>query len=663
MVCKNTIAIPCGLCLLILLFSLFAKSAGEIKTAPLDHKPGEWQQWRGPDGLGVSNEKNLPEVWSYNSSNIRWKTTIPGEGISSPIISHGRIFLTTAYESSKGSLVYKFVLVTTLLMVVGILVISFILFVEKKDDGPGPELPKKKKESARAIFEKFFVGAATFCFLVLAVLVTLGEKYINFSLGKISYLLWQIGFSEIGNLLRWNRGDLTRIWLISGGIALLGVTASVGWFNYRSISRLLGASLTFLSVAPFVYFIPELSSNPVVLWKRLFFALPGLTVAFWYVLSFIRSRRDEKSSNFLSRLSLLNVAALSSLSALIFISANFLPQQFGLHRVAICLDLKSGKTTWERLVFLAPAERKNLHNSYATPTPCTDGKYVIVYFGSGIVCLDFDGNELWKHEYPDYAPNTRYGVGASPLIMDDSVILVQDRERSGKQASSLITAFQIQSGQIKWQVNRDYALNSYSTPITIRQNNTMQLITSTDAAIVAHDIYSGERLWIQEHPVHQIVSSLVRSGELLCFAGGMYNPKAIIVMRLHSTTNHKPEVLWESNQGVPSISSPLIYNGKLFVVTDTGIMTCYDMASGKEHWKTRLKSGRYYSSLVSGDDKVYALNDKGVTTVVAADSVLRVISENDLGEGSYASPAIADGCILIRAEHSLFCIDNERRSN
>jgi outer membrane protein assembly factor BamB len=96
---------------------------------------------------------------------------------------------------------------------------------------------------------------------------------------------------------------------------------------------------------------------------------------------------------------------------------------------------------------------------------------------------------------------------------------------------------------------------------------------------------------------------------------------------------------------------------KLFVVTDTGIMTRHDAPSGKV---LRIHR-RHLSSLVAADGRVYACNTKGLTTVIAADSKFKVLAENDLQGRCYASPAVADGCIFIRNQNHLYCIEKEGR--
>src|SRR5438132_13612058 len=73
---------------------LAAFSPRLIGAAP---KGSNWSQWRGPDGLGVSSESNLPAEWGENK-NIKWKTSLTGRGHSSPIVWENKIFLTADVE-------------------------------------------------------------------------------------------------------------------------------------------------------------------------------------------------------------------------------------------------------------------------------------------------------------------------------------------------------------------------------------------------------------------------------------------------------------------------------------------------------------------------------------------------------------------------------------
>ena len=72
-------------------------SAAGLSSFTSDAAAGNWPQWRGPDGSGISNEKNLPSEWTP-TKNIKWKTSIDGRAHSSPIVWGNRIFVTTAIE-------------------------------------------------------------------------------------------------------------------------------------------------------------------------------------------------------------------------------------------------------------------------------------------------------------------------------------------------------------------------------------------------------------------------------------------------------------------------------------------------------------------------------------------------------------------------------------
>ena len=61
---------------------------------------GNWPQWRGPQGIGISDEVNLPLTWSAED-NIRWRTPLPGPGNSTPIVWEDRIFVSGAEDEGR----------------------------------------------------------------------------------------------------------------------------------------------------------------------------------------------------------------------------------------------------------------------------------------------------------------------------------------------------------------------------------------------------------------------------------------------------------------------------------------------------------------------------------------------------------------------------------
>ena len=115
-------------------------------------------------------------------------------------------------------------------------------------------------------------------------------------------------------------------------------------------------------------------------------------------------------------------------------------------------------------------------------------------------------------------------------------------------------------------------------------------------------------------------------------------------------------VAWEFTRYVPFVASPLHVNGFVFTVKDGGILTSLNAQSGKASKTKRLRAtGAYYSSPVSGDGKIYLLNEEGQLTVISAEGSWRVLATADFEERTYATPAIVDGQIYLRTASHLYC--------
>lgn len=61
-----------------------------------------WPRWRGPSGQGLAVGSGYPDAWSAKQ-NVKWRTAVPGRGHSSPVVWADRIFLTTAHEDGRAS--------------------------------------------------------------------------------------------------------------------------------------------------------------------------------------------------------------------------------------------------------------------------------------------------------------------------------------------------------------------------------------------------------------------------------------------------------------------------------------------------------------------------------------------------------------------------------
>lgn len=671
-----------------------------LRAGPVG-SPWGWPQWRGPYGLGVSSEPNLPEVWSSNSENIRWKIRIPGQGNSSPVVSNGRAILTTAYESPKAANWQIFIAIASSALTLVFLVTAVAGFLRDrrgkapKKTAPAQEALPPAKRRLLERFNTFLRWFTSLCFISFALLVTVGRGYSELVLGKVGFIFWKLGLGDMEHLWSMAAGVRAGVWLTSGGIALLGLAAAAGWPRAHSIWRLIGVGAVVLGAIPLAKLTPlDQWKEKVALWEKLVFGFPALAVAFWHLLNYFEigfrqasqsplegaersSGRSARTLDALNRMeirwryknlwhfgdvrSVLFAGLLVIFSLLVFVPPNFFEAQLGMQRVVLCVDMKSGSLLWEQPVFIAPAERKHADGTYATPTPATDGHYIVANFGVGVACLDFDGRILWQKWDQDYVRNTRYGAASSPLLSDDLAIVVQECEQFSKRPT-WIAAFDKRTGLTRWRIEPENVRECFTTPLLYRDGGGAQLIIASWGNVASYDTESGKFLWMERVPTQQLVASMARSGELLCVGGGTWGPNVTIMMRLSNSNGPMDaNTLWQSDKDTPWDCSPVIYDGKLFTISDTGKITCYDALTGAVFWNERLKGSRYLSSLVAGDGKVYACNTTGLTTVIAADAEFKIIAENDLKGRCYASPAIADGCILLRIADYLYCIEKKSR--
>lgn len=647
-----------------------------------------WSQWRGPDGLGVSADRHLPEVWDANSPNIKWKTRIPGNGWSSPIVSDGKVFVTTAYHDDYGAAAHRMVKIAMALAVLVFFCAAIAhlvsLFTGKETQGAGRAM------SLYALFNSTLAGFVSLAFLVLVVLIFVFPEQYDATVG--TFLQQHFGYKDkddIDHLFYVAKGVHVAVWLNTGAIALLGLGVSLHWIRAHSIWRPLGVvAFAVLSILFVVWTPADLWKYPLKLRLKLPWVLPGGVIALWYLLGYLaigyrrQSGPEDSDQNgrqgkriaalgslndvFIrwrhpnmfapgSALSLLLFASLALIAATVFVPANLLLPELGYQRAVLGIDFTTGKVLWNTPVFIAPAERKHRDSSYATPTPATDGQHVVASFGAAVVGLDVDGRILWRFSDPNYTENARYGAASSVVIWRNRAIVLQEQEEKVKR-KTWMAAFEVPTGRVIWNVSPPNLQWAYTTPLVYDDGAGVRLITSSHENVACFAIESGQLIWQCKIVLDQLVASMVRIGSVLYLGGGTWGPEKLIAMKLIGSGRQTTiREIWSASKDTPGCASPVAYNGMVFTVSDKGILCAYDAETGKLYWRHDLK-GRHLASLLAGDGKIYAASTKGLVTVVAAEPTLRVVSQNPLEGECHASPAVHDSHLLIRTDEFLYCI-------
>jgi hypothetical protein len=116
-----------------------------------------------------------------------------------------------------------------------------------------------------------------------------------------------------------------------------------------------------------------------------------------------------------------------------------------------------------------------------------------------------------------------------------------------------------------------------------------------------------------------------------------------------------PEVVWHSFKNGPNIPSPLLVGEELYYINDGGIFSSVDARTGTEHYRERV-GGKFTSSPLLADGRIYVCSREGVTTVLKPGKKFEVLAQNKFDEGIYSSPAALDGALFIRTEKALYRI-------
>jgi outer membrane protein assembly factor BamB len=325
------------------------------------------------------------------------------------------------------------------------------------------------------------------------------------------------------------------------------------------------------------------------------------------------------------------------------------------------IDAASGKVAWERTAYDGlMADDRHRKNTYASSTMVTDGERAFAFFESaGLYAYDFKGNLVWKKDLGGII-KAGLGPGTSPIVYKDLIILQCDQEMGD---GSFIVALNRRTGDEVWRVNRTNR-RSWATPLIVNTGGRDEMIASGAEVVIAYDPATGKELWrsngTQSHPIPSPVAS---NGLVFLTAGS--GAKVAMAVRLGGDGNLRdsPSVLWRYNKGAAYVPSPIAIGDYLYLVSDTGIMTCIDGATGER----KYEGGRvpipatFFASPVAFDDKIVLTSEDGDSFVVKGGPVHEVVRTNTVGEPVYASPAIANGTIYIRGITHLFAIANTEK--
>jgi len=588
-------------------YAVFALVAAAMLMPPhTTATADEWPGFRGQERQGVGDGTRGPIHWSP-TTNIAWKTRLPGSGHSSPIVRGRQVFVSTAYEVAGG-------------------------------------------RSLRQWMHRVRLGLAlTALALWLPLSTTVGWRQ-GLPAGLLVTVLAGLAFAD-ERLFQFSRSPV-RSWLGASLALIIGLSVSVYGLEKRARTRraiALGLALTAIVLGFHLPRVTELTRGHAL---ALAAAVTAALLAGLAVLRGIFAAKPVQLPPYSRRLPTVWRACVLTAATLGFVASTTLAARTTWVRAVASIDRADGRLLWTREGLWATKETVHHANSQATPTPVSDGQRIFAYFGTpGLMAVTADGGLVWTATSVPF--QSLFGVGTSPVLANNSLVIA-----STTPSGSYVAAFDPVTGQQRWRAARtavDPEFGDSRTPLvrTIGQRTFVVVVGKQELA--GHDLSTGRELWRVSHGANRRLGSMVAS--LLARDDVVFLPlqNGMVALSLTRAASGGDPIVWTSKGGASGNATPVLYDDLIFAVSSGGIATCTDASTGELLWRTRL-SGQFDASPVAMAGNVYFTNDAGVTTVVAAASSYQKLAENNLGEPVTATPAAVDGRLYVRGHEHLYCI-------
>jgi outer membrane protein assembly factor BamB len=334
-----------------------------------------------------------------------------------------------------------------------------------------------------------------------------------------------------------------------------------------------------------------------------------------------------------------------------------------------CLDKRTGKILWQRVAIKeAPRNPRHTKASHANATAVTDGKRLIIYFGSeGVYCYDLDGNLQWKKDLGTFDAGPAgyelvWGTASSPVLFEDKVVLQCDQKHG-----SFLTVLSAKDGSELWRTSREgTSSQSWATPAVIRAAGRTQIVCNGWPHMAGYDFATGKELWRLKTGGDLPVSTPILSHGLIFLMTSHGGPTPLYAVRpdasgditLKGSATSGAGVAWYEPHNLSSMVTPLVFCDLLYSLGDNGVFKVFEPQTGELKYTQRLGSGLtgFTSSPIGIDSKVLFTSEDGEVYVVKAGPRFELLSKQSLGEATLATAAISENILYYRTRGHVLAI-------
>ena len=333
-------------------------------------------------------------------------------------------------------------------------------------------------------------------------------------------------------------------------------------------------------------------------------------------------------------------------------------------RSMVCFSTETGKEIW-RIADNYEAHHSNKKlNTVASCTPVTAAEGVCFISSTGeklsVRALTHDGKERWKQHLDSYTSD--HGSASSPILVDGVIIVNTDSKEERK---NHIVGIDASNGKILWSRERIDPSSEelphktvYSTPLVVMVGDQKTVaVVSTHHGWLGLNPQTGENIWQhkENYPNRSVGSPVEKDGVLFATLGATGKKKLSDALRIKD--GGKVEVLYslDKDDGLGYVPSPIFVDDLLYLWGDKGMLTCREALSGKEVYSQKI-GGRYFSSPIAINGRLYCGDSDGIMNVIQTGRTFKLLASSDLHSGVIATPAVANGRLIIRTKTHLISI-------
>lgn len=328
---------------------------------------------------------------------------------------------------------------------------------------------------------------------------------------------------------------------------------------------------------------------------------------------------------------------------------------------ALCVDRDSGKLL-HNVLLITKTEPQAVHelNSYASPSPVLDDGKLYCHFGTfGTACVDIKTSKLlWTNT--DLTINHENGPGSTPIVHGENMIVHLDG--SDRQ---FIAALNKNTGKLAWKTDRSGEMHSnpqqkksYGTPVVVKIDGKDQVISPASDWVYSYDPATGRELWKLSYGVlgFSVVPRPVVGNGFIYMSTGFMKPE-LLAIKYEGVK--EPRIEWRISKGSTNMPSPILIGDEIYVLNDGGILLCANAHTGEEYYRERL-GGKFSSSPVYADGKLYVGSREGIMFVVQPGKQFKILGQNTMEGAIMATPAAVDGALFVRTDKGLFRLGEKR---